>query len=88
MTDPMPTIDCWANRRPGGRPAFEPTHGLRQTVQVMRSNGDTLETIARAVGDIDLKTLNKHSRSSWRSGAPRWLRRWARRSFVLASPAT
>jgi hypothetical protein len=45
-------------RRGRGQPPFEPTPGQRQTVQVMRANGDALPIIARAIG-VDVKTLRK-----------------------------
>jgi hypothetical protein len=47
------------SRRPRGHPTFQPTPSQRQTVQVMRANGDALPIIARTIG-IDVKTLRKH----------------------------
>jgi hypothetical protein len=55
-------------RRSRGHPPFEPTHQQRQTVQVMRANGDPLTIIAKAVGGIDVKTLRKHFRRELEDG--------------------
>jgi hypothetical protein len=46
-------------RRGRGQPPFEPTPAQRQTVQVLRANGDALPIICRNIG-VTEKTLRKH----------------------------
>lgn len=55
-------------RRGRGHPPFQPTPEQREQVQTMRANGNSLPTIARSIGGIDVKTLRKHFGEELRTG--------------------
>lgn len=50
-----------------GRPSFEPTDHNRQTVRILKANGNSNRVIALIVG-CDEKTLTKHFREELDSG--------------------
>jgi hypothetical protein len=54
-------------RRGRGQPPFEPTPAQRTNVQVMRADGDSLDTICRSIGCSE-KTLRKHFKTELATG--------------------